>query len=128
MRTDFNSNMDVVQSISPAAKTASGNGTGVDCANYGEVEILFLAGIRTDGTHTPTVEESDTLGSGYATVAAADLVGTTPVAITTDSVQRIGYVGKKRYVRAVVTVAGATTGAIYGAWVVRGGARKQALP
>lgn len=126
MRTDFNSNADVVQSIAPAAYTATATGTGVNLAGYGEAEVIVVGGTRTDGTHTPKVQESSD-NSTFADVAAADLVGTALVAITSASTQRIGYIGTKQYIRVVSTVAGATTGAVYAAIVVRGGARKQPL-
>lgn len=126
MRTDFNSNMDFAISLNIAAYTATTNGAGVDVSNYGEVEILIAPGTRTDGTHTPKVQESPD-NSTWADVAAADLVGTALAAIASNTVQRVGYIGSKRYLRVVTTVAGATTGAIYGGVIARGGARKQAL-
>ena len=120
---DFKNGQTIVNSLPPAARTATASGTGVDTANAGGVTVVFPAGTRTDGTHTPSVEESAD-NSSWSAVAAADLVGTL-AAITTDSVQQVAYIGTKRYVRPKVTVAGATSGAVYGAHVILHGARKQ---
>lgn len=123
MKTEF----DVVQSVVPTGnRNASVNGASVDLANYDAATAVITAETITDGTHTPTIEESDASGSGFTTVAAADLIGSL-VAITANSVQRVGYRGKKRYIRVVVTVAGATTGGKYAGVVVRGMPRKLPL-
>jgi hypothetical protein len=116
---DLNNNLDCVQSIHPAAKTATVNGTGVDLQGYEGCEVEFDVGTITDGTHTPKLQESND-NSAWNDVAAIDLLGTALVALVTNTHQRIGYRGAKRYVRPVVTVAGATTGGVYGAMVVRG--------
>lgn len=107
----------IFASLRPAARTATASGSTVDLANQLSNMVVFEVGTITDGTHTPTVEESDASGSGFTTVAAADLVGTL-AALATNTDQKVGYIGKKRYVRAVVTVAGATTGGVYGAHVI----------
>ncbi|MFW1676448.1 hypothetical protein ACFVYJ_01520 [Pontibacter sp. JAM-7] len=115
---DLKSNIGVVQSIAPAAITSTTEGAGVDLQDYGSAVVVFHPGTITDGTHTPTVEESDD-NSSFSAVATADLQGTL-AALTSDTVQRVGYKGTKRYIRAVSTVAGASTGGVYGAEVVVG--------
>jgi hypothetical protein len=124
MMHDMETTIDVAQSLVPAARTASANGTGVDLANYGSATVVIDIGTVTDGTHTPKVQESDD-NSTYTDVAAGDLTGAfTAFAAASDlTVQKVGYVGIKRYIRAVVTVAGATTGGVYSATVVRGMSR-----
>ena len=118
---DLKNNLGVAPSIAPAARTASVNGSGVDLATYEGAMVVFLPGTITDGTHTPKIQESAD-NSDFTDVAAADLEGSL-VALVTDTPQRVGYKGSKRYIRAVVAVAGATTGGVYGAAVVRGFAR-----
>lgn len=109
-----------VNSLVPAARTnGTANGTGADLAGYESATVLFPTGAVTDGTHTPKVQESDD-NSIFTDVATADLVGTALVALTANSVQRIGYRGTKRYIRPVITTAGATTGAVCSAQVLRG--------
>lgn len=110
-------------SITSAAQTSTATGTGVDLSGYESAVVIFTPATKTDGTHTPTIEESDTSGSGYSTVAAADMIGTL-AALTSNTVQKVGYIGNKRYIRAVVTVSGTTTGCVFGATVIRGTARR----
>jgi hypothetical protein len=115
-------------SIGVAAKTtATVNGTAIDLAPYDGAAVLFHVGTWTDGTHTLTVEESDASGSGFATVAAADLIGTLANVTANGSpntIQEVGYIGKKRYIRPVIVSAGTTTGAVLGATVLTGFPRK----
>lgn len=120
---DTKQTQDVVTSLAPAARTATANGTGVDLQNFHSATISFVVGAITDGTHTPTVQESSD-NSVFTNVAAADLIGTL-AALAANTNQRVGYKGSLRYVRAVSTVAGATTGGVYAAVVLRGDARKQ---
>jgi len=115
---DIKNNVDVVQSIAPAAITATKNGTGVDLSGYNGVMAVVHPGTRTDGTHTPKLQESAD-NSTFTDVATADLVGSF-AAIASNVIQRVGYIGIKRYVRVVSTVSGTTTGAVYGAVIVRG--------
>jgi major membrane immunogen (membrane-anchored lipoprotein) len=117
---DLQSKIGVVISIIAAAITATANGAGIDLQGFNSCAFLFSAGAITDGTHTPKLQESDD-NSAWTDVAAADQVGTL-AAITSNSQQKVGYKGNKRYVRAVVTVAGATTGGIYSAIALRGDA------
>lgn len=122
MTRDLYSTASVLQSIKPAAYTATVNGTGVDLLGYESAFVVISAGVRTDGTHTFKLEESDD-NSAWNDVAAADQLGASPAVIdaATDEVDYdLGYVGSKRYLRVTSTVASATTGAIYGASVVRG--------
>lgn len=120
---DIKQTTDVQNSLTPAARTATANGSGVDLASFSSVEIAFVVGTITDGTHTPSVQESDD-NSTFTNVAAADLIGTL-AALASSTNQRVGYKGIKRYIRAVTTVSGATTGGVYAAVVVRSDARKQ---
>ena len=115
---DLKPNLDVVQALAPAARTATVNGTGVDLRGYDAAMVVFHPGTITDGTHTPSVEESDD-NSTFTAVAAADLAGTL-ANLASNTIQRVGYRGVKRYIRPRVVVSGATTGGVYGAEVVRG--------
>ncbi len=120
---DTKQTQDVQNSLVPAARTSSANGSGVDLANFASATVAFSVGTITDGTHTPSVEESDD-NSSFSAVAAADLIGTLS-ALASNTNQRVGYRGSKRYIRAVTTIAGATTGGVYAGVVIRGDGRKQ---
>lgn len=120
---DLKNNIDVQTSLVPDDYTASANGSGVDLRGFDGALVAFVVGTVTDGTHTPKVQESDD-DSTYTDVAAADLLGSlSDLASTTN--QRVGYIGSKRHVRAVLTVSGATVGAQVAALVVRGLAAQQ---
>ncbi len=125
MSLDLKNNQNAASSLGPAARTATANGTGVDLAGYSAIALLIVAGTVTDGTHAVKLQESAD-NSTWADVAAADLDGTAVSlqAAQSNTVAEIGYKGIKRYIRAVSTVSGATTGGVYTALVLRGSARK----
>ena len=124
------------KSIDVGAKTSSANGASLDLKNYHSCLMIVDADAFTDGTHTIHLEESSD-NSTFTDVAAADLIFTEAGAINSsgqividgaaddDQAFIIGYAGGKRYVRASVTVAGTTTGAIYGAMLVPGHKRNK---
>lgn len=112
---DFKNTIEVGRSIGPAAYIATVTGVGV-MINASQVVVILDPGTITDGTHTPSIQESDD-NTTFTAVAAGDLIGV-PAALASNVIQKIGYMGRKRYVRALVTVAGATTGGIYSAKVL----------
>lgn len=119
---DLNKEISVVTTIEPAAAvTATTTGAGVDLAGYRSAAVVLHCGVHTDGTFTPTVEESDD-NSSFSTVAAADLSGSfaTVTSSTDQIIQEVGYLGSKRYIRLLMTETVASTGAFFSAVVVRG--------
>ncbi len=122
---DLKSNIDVQTSLGPNDYTASANGSSADLRGFESAVAAFVVGTVTDGTHTPSVEESDD-DSTWSTVAAADLLGTL-ANLASNTNQRVGYRGAKRYLRAVLTVSGATTGAEVAAVIVRGNAAQRPI-
>lgn len=119
---DLRSNSDLAPSLQPAART-NGTATGVtvDRQGYDSAMCVFHFGGWTDGTHTPSVQHS-TNGTAWDAAGTADLQGTlAAVSGTTNqnAIQRVGYVGNRRYLRAMMVTAGATTGALSAAAVVR---------
>jgi hypothetical protein len=123
---DLHNNLKPSRGISPAAVlTANGTTTSqtVDRTDFGSLEFIFQSGVITDGTFTSTIYEGDASDmSDEAVVAATDLLGTAPVFATTDDnvVKRVGYKGSKRYVRAKVVQAGATSGGFISCLAVQG--------
>jgi len=119
---DIKNNLDTVGSIDPASFTATTNGSGVDLRDFDGAMVVFQAGTADTGsgneTYTPSVEESDD-NSIFSSVAASELESAL-VNMTANSVQRVGYKGAKRYVRAVLTLGGTTPSIDASALVVRG--------
>src|SRR3990172_6063618 len=123
-KRDIESHLDVVTTLDPIRRTASGTGAGVDLQGYDSAMAVFHAGLWTDGTHTPKLQDSAD-GTTFADAVAADQLGAFAAVLGTATdqiVQRVGYIGDKQFVRGFVTVAGATTGADYGFAIVRGNA------
>jgi hypothetical protein len=127
---DMRSDIDMVTALAPAART-TGTTTGavVDLQGFNSAMIAYQTGAWTDGTHTPSVQHGDD-GTNFAAVDADDLQGAF-VAVTgtagQNAVQRVGYVGNKRYLRVLNVTATATTGAVTSAAVLRGDARVSPL-
>ena len=97
----------------------------IDRQGYEGVEFVIQSGTLTDGTYTPLVEHGDLVGLGDAVaVADAELLGTEAaaafVAADDNAVQRVGYVGGKRYVRLSIVSAGVSTGGTISAVALRG--------
>jgi hypothetical protein len=123
---DLTGRLSPALSLAPAARTTSANGTGVDLQGYESATVLFIAGTITDGTHTPKLQESDD-NSTFSDVAAEKLIGSFSAVTSSsggNSVQEVGYLGGKRYIRVAVTVSGSpSTGGVYGAVIVCGNPR-----
>jgi len=126
---DLNSHISVAQTLAPAVHAATANGADVDLANYDAAVLVFDVGVVTANDLVLTVQEADDDGAGapdtYANVAAANLDGTIPTLTTAtdEAVTTVGYIGNKRWIRAVVTDGG-TGSASFGVAVVRGKGRK----
>ncbi|QLI80797.1 hypothetical protein HZU75_04225 [Chitinibacter fontanus] len=120
---DIRNILDFQQSLPPAARIATATGTGIDTVNYNSIAAVFEMGAITDGTHTPVLQESDD-NSTFTPVAAANMTGTLSNMVA-NSVQKVGYLGVKRYLRASFTIAGATTGAVSSAVIIGGDCRRQ---
>ncbi|MFR0354164.1 hypothetical protein [Streptomyces sediminimaris] len=120
---DAYNNLLTLSSLTPAAYTASTNGTTVDRAGdnlFQDALVAIPVGTVTDGTHTFEVQESDD-DTTWSAVADEHLQGTEPAvtSATDQTVYEIGYKGSKRYLRVVTTVTGSpATGGVYGAHVV----------
>jgi hypothetical protein len=100
----------------------------IDTANYTALEFLLIAGTVTDGAYAVSLEHGDDSGlSDAAAVPAAETLGDADIAAADDDAsKRIGYIGKKRYVRLSIVSTGVTTGVDgVGAIAVLGGASHQ---
>jgi hypothetical protein len=95
----------VVASLAPAVQTATLKGGAVDLQGFGSAVMVVNTGaIDTAGAYGIAMQESDTTtDADFTAVAADDLLGALPTTLAASTVYRQGYIGKKRYVRAVIT-------------------------
>ncbi len=125
---DISKHFDLPLSLDAAVYTSDQNGTGVDIRGYDAVTACFGFGATGDTLSgsvkvLPVLQESDD-NSTFTDVAAADMVGTLTVVDDNaeDSViQRVGYIGSKRYIRTKFDFTGTHTNGIecYG-FLIRG--------
>jgi hypothetical protein len=119
----------VKKSLSPIARTdGTANGTAVDRVVSGgtqEAVLLVTTGVITDGSHAITVQESADGSTGWADVAAANIQGSLPtvVAANDDTMFEVGVRPTQRYLRAVATSTGSTTGGVFACAFILGGPR-----
>lgn len=110
---------------------ATVNGTGIDLTGYEGALVEFIGGTLTDGSLACSLEDSPD-NSVWTAVAAADCIdsiASVTLALSEDNlVEKIGYIGKQKWVRAVITQSAATTGGTYGANVIRGIPRHAPTP
>jgi hypothetical protein len=106
---DLKSNIKRVSSLAPQSVTAAVNGAGVDLTGFHSAVVSFNCGAigGTTPSYTFEVQESDD-NTTFTAAADADLRGVEPVVTANNAgIFSVGYIGRKRYVRAVAkTVAG----------------------
>lgn len=94
--------------FSPAARTTTANGTGVDVTKYEGTALAILDVGTTSGT-TPTLDvklqEADAVGGTYTDIPGAVFA---QVAGPAQSIVRIDLDGRKRAIRGVATIGGTT--------------------
>jgi hypothetical protein len=115
MHNDLHYGVIYKRAISPAAAVTDNTAYVsqiLDCANAEHNEFVWSAGSIADAdvTFTVLLEEGDASNlSDAAAVADADLLGTeagaAPLLGSDDKVGKLGYIGKKRYIRATITPA-----------------------
>lgn len=123
MNNDLHNNIRTFVSVTPTAIGANATKTGtiIDRKGYNGVQFVASYGsVTTTGTVcTLVIREGDVTGT-MTSVADADLLGTETLASllaatprtagsTRDVSKRIGYIGNKRYVQALVVQTGVTS-------------------
>lgn len=107
---DLKSNIKPVQSLVPLNRTAAANGTGVDTLGFNSASVVFATGAIGGTTPSFTFEVQESAdNTAFTAVADADLRGTEPVVTTANTVAQVGYIGNKRYIRAIVKTVSGTT-------------------
>jgi len=100
---DIHNNLLITEVLAAAAPGISDEPTAeVDVQGYDSLE--FVVSSVADAAGTVKLQESDTSGSGYADCAADDVLGTQGVALDNGEAVKLGYVGSKRYVIALISV------------------------
>lgn len=115
---DLKSNFEFNQSLAPAARAASANGSAIDCGAYdGPLCAEFGFGTCTDGGYTPSLEESEDGTSNFTAITPYE----GSFSEVTDSaggsaIQSVMFKSSRRYVRCVLTesTAGTTGVPCYG--------------
>ena len=137
---DLKNNIGVVQSLAPAARDADANGTGVDLQGFESATVVIdmgAEGITLSSTNKIEIEleHSDDNSTFTDVTSSADVIGATPdssgVVATFDAnteipaVATVGYIGGKRYIRAVANFSGTHgTATPMSVSVIKGHARK----
>lgn len=127
---DMHNNIEPKVALSPeSAFTDDGTYVGpiIDRLGYQSVEFLIVAGKLLDAaaTFTPSLEAGDAASlSDAAAVGASELLGTIANATFSEAsdylVKKLGYIGKKRYLRLTMTPSGNTAEAFFAAVAVLG--------
>ena len=118
---DLKNNIGVVQSLAPAVRDADANGTGVDLQGFESATVLIDMGaegitLSTTNKIEIELEHSDDNSTFTDVTSSADVIGATPdsngVIATFDdpaeapAIASVGYIGGKRYIRAVANFSG----------------------
>lgn len=106
---DLKSNIKPVQSLVPISRNATANGVGVDTLGFNSASVVYSTG-AIGGTTSPTftfeLQESDD-NATFTAVSTTDRRGSSPVVTTANTTSQVGYIGNKRYIRAILkTVSG----------------------
>ena len=137
---DLKNNIGVVQSLAPAERNSDANGTGVDLQGFESATVVIdmgAEGITLSSTNKIEIEleHSDDNATYTDVTSSADVIGATPdsngVIATFDdpaeapAISSVGYIGGKRYIRAVANFSGTHgTATPLGVSVIKGHARK----
>jgi len=100
------------QSLVPAVRTASGNGTGISTLGFTNLLAILNVGTVTGGAQTldVTLEEAATLNGQYTAItgAAFTQVTATPSPATAAPKVNVNLMGRSAFIRAVATITGST--------------------
>ena len=125
---DILNSIKVTPAINPGAAitgNAATNGAVIDTQGFESVTFAVQSGTITDGSFAVKIQEGDqpTL-SDASDVVAGDYIGAAIsfAAAANNLVKKIGYRGSHRYIRAVLTQAGATNGGVMSAVAILGNA------
>ena len=111
---DLYNDISVTQPLNPVVSTTTKTSTAVDLQGFNSASILFSIGQSADSLSgsiywTLKLQHSDD-DLSYGDLDAADVLGSASIVVDSTSedelVYRIGYVGKKRYLKGIATPTG----------------------
>ncbi|MCV9997675.1 hypothetical protein OE766_05400 [Pararhizobium sp. YC-54] len=111
MRKDLYSNIGLALALSPAVQAAAVSGVAVDLKEFASALVVVNTGaIVGAGDFGAKLQHSDTSTSGdFVDVPAADVKTNAPATLAADTSYKLGYIGKKRFLRIALTKAGGTS-------------------
>lgn len=120
---DIANNIGVKLAITPAVKTAAGDGVAIDTLGFNSVAFAVNTGaVAGAGDFGVKLQHSDTAtGGDFVDAPAGTFTSNAPATLAASSAYKVGYVGTKRYVRLQTIMAGGTSIAL-GAVAVLGNA------
>lgn len=121
MLRDLVNNIKSEYSVAPQVISgAAVNGVEIDLLGADSAAIVVAVGaiVGSAGDASVSIQETDTAGTGYTTVAAADIIGSLPTLAASSNYQ-FGYKGSKRYIR-VIGSRGTETSVALSASVIKG--------
>lgn len=126
IRFDLKNNVDLKVALEYGTYKVDADGIVIDLQGYNAVAFFAVVGTATDGVLNLKLQDSND-GVTFADVASqftAEESFTTIDNTKSNTVQKIGYFGPKRYVKVVLTVTGTpATGAEVGVYAVLGSMR-----
>lgn len=106
---DLYHNLGVVLALTPAVKTAAGDGATIDLKGCNSVAFVVNTGaIAGAGDFGIKVQHSDN-GTDYVDAPAGTFFSNAPATLAATSAYKLGYIGDKRYARVSLTTAGGTS-------------------
>lgn len=109
---DFKNNSTIETVTAPGAQTGTVTSAEVDRVDFNAFTFGWIQGVADLGVGTIKIQHSDVSGSGFVDAGSDDVLGTQDQAFLANANSDIGYVGSKRYIRAVVTLSTPGDGAI----------------
>jgi hypothetical protein len=108
-QADLHNVISAAVAVDTTAISADGNTAGniIDMADTLAIEFVLQTGAVTAGNVTMLVEEGDESDlSDAATVPATNLLGTAATVTAANTIDRVGYLKRRRYVRVTLVAAG----------------------
>ncbi|MBS0237078.1 MAG: hypothetical protein JSR89_01490 [Proteobacteria bacterium] len=112
----------IAASLAPAVYAATTKGNAVDVRGFHSALLVVNTGaVAGDGDYALSVQESDTdVDADFTNVSASDLLGTLPGTLEARESYRVGYIGKRKFARAVITKNSGTSIAANASFVLQG--------